>query len=197
MWCLIFSFLFFILFAVVVYPFSISFEIKFNLLRFKGVFTLILFGKFKMQFKLRVKHGYVYIYYKQKEKRIKLTDQDFNVIFFLNLISQLYFRQQLIRLEFGSAFGYTNDACVSAVGAGYIDVIVKSFLAKLKNNKKSAHIFVDVEPKYNQDVCSVRIKSAMRISVWDVLYALFYTLIYSWGKYEKRKHGIKQKQQQN
>ncbi len=194
MWYLIFLFVLFLVFIIVSYPFLISIEVKFNVLRLKGVFTICLFNKIKLQYKVRVKHGYVYIYHKKKEKRIKLTDQTFDVIFFMNLIKQIYFRQQLLTLDISSNFGYLNDACVSAVGSGYIDVVVKSFLAKLKNNKKSAHIFINVEPKYNQDVCSMRVKTAMRISVWDVLYAVSYTLIYSWRKYDEKNRKSKFKQ---
>lgn len=188
MWYPIFLFVILVLLLVIVYPFLISFEIKFNLLRMKGVFTLILFNKIKIQFKLRVKNGYVYIYHNRKEKRFKLTDKNFNVIFILNLFKQLYFRHQLITLDVFSNFGYMNDACVSAVGTGYIDVFSKAVLSKVKNNKKSAHIFVNVDPQYNQDICSIRVKSSVRMSVWDILYSLAYTLIYSWGSYEKSRN---------
>ena len=67
MWYLIFLFVILLLLFVIVYPFLISFEVKFNLLRMKGVFTLILFNKIKIQFKLRVKNGYVYIYHNRKQ----------------------------------------------------------------------------------------------------------------------------------
>ena len=194
MWYLIFLFVIFILLLLIVYPFLISVEVKFNLLRLKGVFTLVLLGKFKLQYKLRVKNGYVYIYHNRKEKRFKLTDQSFNVIFFLNLVKQIYFRHQLLFFDMFSTFGYSNDACVTAVGAGYFDVIGKSVFCKVQNNKKSAHIFVNVEPKYNQDICSIRAKSSIRVSIWDMLYSLAYTLIYSWRSYEKnRKNTLKQR----
>ncbi len=192
---LIFLFVLLIVLMLIVYPFLISFEVKFNLLRLKGVLTLVLFGKLKLQYKLRIKNGYVYIYHNRKEKRYKLTDQDFNVVFFLNLIRQLYFRHQLLGFDLASNFGYMNDACVSAVGAGYIDILSKCVLSKVKNNKKSAHIFLNVEPKYNQDICSVKVKSSVRMSLWDLLFSLAYTLINSWRYYEKNRNSkFKQKQ---
>lgn len=191
---LIFLFIVLILLMLIVYPFLISVEVKFNLLRLKGVFTLVLFGKIKLQYKLRVKNGYVYIYHNRKEKRFKLTDKSFNVIFFLNLVKQIYFRHQLLLFDIFTTFGYANDACVTAVGAGYFDVLGKAFFCKVQNNKKSAHIFVNVEPKYNQDICSIRAKSSIRVSVWDMLYSLAYTLIYTWRSYEKdRKNQLKQR----
>lgn len=195
MWYLIFLFVCLLTLMLIVFPFLISYEIKINLLRLKGVFTLIIFSKIKLQFKLRVKNGYIYIYHNRKEKRYKLTDKNFNVIFFVNLIKQLYFRHQLCVLDIFSNFGYMNDACVSAVGVGYIDVISKCVLSKIKNNKKSAHIFVNVDAKYNQDICSIRVKSSVRVSIWDLLFSIAYTLLNTWRYYEKHPNNkLKQKQ---
>jgi hypothetical protein len=67
---------------------------------------------------------------------------------------------------------------ITANICGYLDVLSKSFLGKLKNNKKSAHIFVDVNPKYNEDVFNVRLNTATRISVFDLIYSFFYTVFY-------------------
>lgn len=186
MWYLIFLFVMFLLGVFALYPFLICYEVKFNLLKLKGAFNLILFGKIKIQYKLRIKNGYIYVYHNKKESRYKLTDKSFNVIFFINLIKQLYFRHQLKSFDFLSNFGYLNDARVSAVATGYIQWFALMVLSKIKNNKKSAHIFVNIEPKYNQDVCSLRIKSGVYISLFDILYSLAYTAIYSWRNYERQ-----------
>lgn len=192
---LIFLFVCLLILMLIVFPFLISYEVKFNLLRLKGVFTLILFGKIKLQYKVRIKNGYIYIYHNRKEKRYKLTDKTFNVVFFVNLIKQIYFRHQLCFFDLFSNFGYMNDACVSAVCVGYIDVIGKCVLSKVKNNKKSAHIFINVDAKYNQDICSLRVKSSVRVSVWDMLFSLVYTLLNTWRYYEKNTNNkLKQKQ---
>jgi len=64
---------------------------------------------------------------------------------------------------------------VTATTCGYIDVFSKCVLSKVKNNKKSAHIFVDVHPKYNEDIFNFRFVYEMRMSVVDILYTLIYT----------------------
>ena len=58
-----------------------------------------------------------------------------------------------------------------------IDVFSKCLLAKVKNNKKSAHIFVDVQPKYNEDIFNLRLIYEMRMSVVDIIYTFVYTAI--------------------
>ena len=65
----------------------------------------------------------------------------------------------------------------TATTCGLIDVFGKSIFAKVKNNKKSAHIFVEVNPKYNEDIFNVRLNYEMRMSVIDILYTLVYTVV--------------------
>ncbi len=194
MWHLIFLFLTIMNILSLIYPFLVKFDIRFNILKLRGSFALTLFNKIKIDFRIKIKNGYIYINHKNKLRKEKITNNNFNVIFFMNLIKQLYFREQFLSLYLKSNFGYVNDSCITAVGCGYMDVIVKSFFSKLKNNKKSSHIFVDNEPRYNEDVFNIRLVNTIRISIADIVYSLLYTLIYSWGKYEKSRKCKSQKQ---
>ncbi len=194
MWRLIFSFLTIINILSFMYPFLVKFDVRFNILRLKGIIIFQLFNKIKFEYKIRIKHGYVYINYKNKERKEKISNKNINIIVIIELINQLYFRIQLLTFAVTSNFGYVLDSCVTAVGAGSIDVICKSMLTKIKNNKKSAHIFVIVEPKYNEDIFNVRIENEIRISIFDLIYTLIYTLINVWSVYEKRKSATRKRQ---
>ncbi|MFQ6723860.1 MAG: hypothetical protein ACLRFE_00815, partial [Clostridia bacterium] len=111
-----------------------------------------------------------------KTRREKLTSKNFNVAFVIQFIRQLYFRMILRNLDFTSDIGYYNNAMVTAIGCGATDIVVKSLYAKILHNKKSAHIFISNEAKYNQDCLNVKIKRNMAISLIDVLYSLVNTL---------------------
>ncbi len=187
MWYLIFLFSTIMNIWSIAYPFLVQFDVRFNILKLKGIICFKLFGKIKLELKFRIKHGCVYIYFKKKEKKVKLTQKDFNFVFFINLFQQLYFRQHLVRLHVNANFGYMLNSCHTAIICGYIDVLSKMMLSKVKNNKKSAHILIDVEPKYNEDIFNVKFLSVARISVFDLIYTLVYTLINSWGKYERKR----------
>ncbi len=195
MWHLIFLFILLVILLIVLYPFFVKFDVRFNLLKLKGSLTIKLFNFVKIDFRLRIKNGYIYINHKNKIRKEKITNNNFNVVFFMNLISQIYFREQFLTLDMKSNFGYVNDSCITAVGCGYIDVLTKSILSKLKNNKKSSHIFVNNEPRYNEDIFNVRFINEIRISLADILYALIYALLNSWGKYEKGRKRKTKKQQ--
>ena len=180
---LFFLFISILILLNLIYPFLIKVDIRFNLLKLKGTMIIKLFNKFKFELKFRIKHGYVYINHKNKSRKEKITDKNVNIVFFLNLVNQLYFREQLLDFYFISNFGYVNNSCITAVGCGYVEVLVKSFLAKLKNNKKSAHIFVETSPKYNQDILNFRVATSFRISVFDIIYALIVARVKVWKYY--------------
>ena len=168
-----------------IYPFLVKFDIKFNIIKLKGTLRIVLFNKINIELKIRIKNGYIYINHKARERKEKISKKNINFVFILNLINQLYFREQFLTFDVKSNFGYKLDACTTAVGCGYIDVVSKSLLTKLKNNKKSSHIFVSVEPQYNQDIFNVRITNTIRVSIFDVIYTLIYTSFYTWRNYEK------------
>lgn len=177
MWYLFFLFTVFLTIFTLAYPFLVEFDIRLNVLKLKGRLKVKLFGIIKIEYKIRIKHGYIYINHKNLERKEKISATNINLMFLLDLVRQLYFRQQLITLGIVSNFGYSNDSCNTAVGCGAIDVISKGVLSKIKNNKKSSHIFVSVEPKYNQDVCNFRLTTSVRNSLFDIIYSLLYAAL--------------------
>ena len=185
MWRLIFLFVLILLIMFAIYPFLVQFDIKFNVLKLRGEVAITIFNKFKIDFKIRIKHGYIYINHKNKERKEKISNKNFSVVLILNLINQLYFREQFLDLTILANFGYVLDSRVTATICGYIDVISKSLLGPIKNNKKSSHIFVSVEPKYNEDVLNARVRNIVRISFLDIVYTLFYTFIHARKKKKK------------
>ncbi len=179
MWYLIFSLFNVLNILSAIYPFLVKIDIRFNILKLKGVVYITFFNKIKLDFNIRFKHGYIYINHKNKLLKEKITNQNFKVRFFLNLVKQVYFREQMLELILTSNFGNMNDSCVTAVSSGYILVLSKCLFSKIKNNKKSSHIFVKVEPKYNQDIFNIRLVNTVRISLADILYTLLYTTVYT------------------
>ena len=97
--------------------------------------------------------------------------------FILQIIKQTYFRQQLVSLNLISNFGYCLNSCATAVTSGAIQVVGTSILSKIKNNKKSAHIFLEVNPKYNEDIFNFKVNTSVRMSGFDTAFAFVYTII--------------------
>ncbi|MBR1987623.1 MAG: hypothetical protein IKA36_01155 [Clostridia bacterium] len=191
---LIISLIIVILLLVISFPFLVEFDIRFNILKLKGR-VIIKFLKFvKLEFNIRIKNGYIYINHKNKLKKEKLTEQTISFQYLIKLLNQMYFREQFISVNLKSNFGYKFDAKDTAVATGYIDVISKSILAQFKNHKKSTHIFVSVEPKYNQDIFNFRLTTSVRISIFDILYSALIAGYYLRREYNEKRKFAKSKQ---
>lgn len=192
MWHLIFTFATAMNILGFLYPFLVSFDVKFNILHLHGVVTIKIFNKIKLDFTIRIKNGYVYINRKNKQRKEKIAKNNFILMLVYYFIGELYFREQFLNLSVMGYFGYNQNAQVTALGCAYGELFLKTFFSKIKNNKKSSHIFVGFEPNYNQDILNVQLSNTVRISVFDLLYAFVYTLIKSWGNYEKVRKRAKQ-----
>ncbi|MCQ2564948.1 MAG: hypothetical protein MJ152_03745, partial [Clostridia bacterium] len=97
MWRLLFL-LMLVVILIVVYPWFVRVDVKVNVLKLKAVVHLIFLNKIVVEYKVRIKNGYVYINHKNKQRKEKLSAKNVNIIFFLNLIKEMYFRQQLLTL---------------------------------------------------------------------------------------------------
>ena len=69
------------------------------------------------------------------------------------------------------------NSCTTATACGIIDVVSKSILGKIKNNKKTAHIFIDINPKYDEDIFNIRFVNVVRMSVVDIIYAFIVAIL--------------------
>lgn len=177
--------IFIILLLIISIP--IKFKVVFNVLKLSGEIKINVFKLINYKIKVKFKGQYVYVTKNTKTYREKLSAKNFNIAFALETIKQLYFRLILDRLIFVSESGYYNDAMITAIGTGVIDVVSKSIYTKILHNKKSAHILIDNEPKYNQDCLNFKIEGRVNISIFDVLYSIVNSLLNLKGeKYETR-----------
>ena len=135
----------------------------------------------------------MYITRKNKTSREKLTANNYNVAYVVQLVRQLYFRLELDFFSVLSQEGYYNDAMITALAGGTIGIINQCIKARILHNKKSAHIFVKNEAKYNQDCLNLKLECRAKISVFDILYSTINSLWSIKGdNYEKSNSTIEQ-----
>lgn len=181
-----------ILFLLIV-PIPIGVELQFQVLKLSGEIKISVLKIFKIRRRVKFRGQYVYITNKKGTRREKLTSKNYNVAFILQFVRQTYFRILLRSLSFSSSIGYFNNSMVTALATSQVDIISKSLLAKIAHNKKSSHIFVNNEAKYNQDCFNVKLQSKISISIFDMIYTLINTLISLKG--ETYEAGTKQYEQ--
>lgn len=172
---------------MVIIPIPIKVELNFNILRLSGKLFIKIFKIFNFKLSVRFRGAYVYITNKHgKTKREKLSSKNYDVAFVFELIKQLYFRLVFANINFTSQIGYFNSSMVTAISSASLDIISKSILSKIKHNKKSSHIFILNDAKYNQDCCSAKFETDCKICLFDVLYSLICVLWNLKGvKYER------------
>ncbi len=178
-----------ILFSILIgsmFPIVLKARLEFNLLSLLGKLQIRIF-KFKViQIRVKVKNGYIYLLTKKHTGKIKITKKNFSFAFIYEFIKLIFFRTNLQSLGISSEIGYINNAMFTGILTAGVDGIYKSFLSKIKNHKKSAHIFVESTPQYQQDVFKSIISTKLSLSIFDILYTLINTLLNLRGKiYEK------------
>ena len=173
---------------LIIFPIIIKFKIVFNILRFSGEIHIRILKIINFKIKVKLRGGYVYITQNGRTRREKLTSKNYNIAFVLKFINEIYFRTQLAFLKFNSELGYYNDAMVTALGSSVIDVVSKCIYSRILHNKKSAHIFVLNEAKYNQDCLRAELEGQVSISLFDVIYSFISSVLSLKGdKYERTK----------
>lgn len=188
-------YLFFVLLLIVIStPIPLKFELSFDILHLKGEIKIKLIYIYVLKTKVFVKNGYIFIQGKKHTRKEKLSIQNPNLQFFTQLIKSLYYRQQLVYLKVLSNLGYCNDAFITAMMASFNDILAKCLLAKIKNNKKSAHIFIETLPNYNEDKLYYYFESAMTMSLFDLIFVFLSAKISQRRDYGQNK---RRKQKQN
>lgn len=183
MWQIIFLIIIFLL----IIPIPIKIKVDFNILNLSGGAELRILKFLSFKMRLRFRGSYVYITSKGKTRREKLTSKNFNIMFVIQLFRQIYFRLILNSLKFSGEVGYYNDAMITALGESLVDIVAKCVYAKILHNKKSAHIFILNEAKYNQDCLRMKIEAEIKVTIFDLIYSFINSLWSVKGeKYETR-----------
>ncbi len=192
---MIWQFLLLILVLLLIIPIPIKLKITFNILRLKGEVEGKIFW-FKIKLKFRLRGQYVYITTKKGTKREKITNNNYNLAFVIEIFKQIYYRTHLTQLNFITDIGYYNNALITALSSSIVDILAKCISAKILHNKKSAHIYINNEPKYNEDRCKAHVEIRCFISLFDIIYSFVNTVFNLKGdKYEKQpKSTIEQNQ---
>jgi len=188
-------YLFFVLLILVLtFPIKTKVVFKSNILNLSSQIFISILGIKILKLKIKFKGNYVYITKGKYTYKEKLTPSNIDVVFVINFVKLLYFRLHLLELTEESEIGYSNNAMATSLGVASIDIICKGILARIKNNKKSSHIFIDNYAKYNEDCLNFKLEASICINILDIFYSFVASKIKSKGvKYER----TKQREQQS
>lgn len=157
-------------------PIKLEGRASFNVLEMSGAFGVFLY-KFKLT------HQQIWFenkkLYTRKADEIESKQLDFSsqeMIFFQNLFHEIKDKTRLKEVSFFYNLG-VGDAFQSAMLGGYINALLYVFFGVIKNAKPTASLGVYDTISYNREVCQFAVKAIMSISLFDVVYSLFRSVI--------------------
>ena len=169
---------FVVLFALLLnIPIFVDIKIEIKLLTLSGKVSIVIMGIPIIRVKVRIVGNEIIIVSKKKTTRQKIDKENQNLAFINKLISMLYFRQHITRVDINGQFGYKNNALTTSIISSIFLVSVVGLFSKLKNNKQDANIHVVSVPKYDRDIFEVRLASKFNMSLFDIIFTLVITQI--------------------
>ncbi|MBO5022625.1 MAG: hypothetical protein J6C53_04050 [Clostridia bacterium] len=117
--------------------------------------------------------------YTRKEDEIISKELEFNskeMIFMQMLFGEIKDKTRLKEISIFYNLG-VEDAFTSAMLGGTINVLLMSMLGVIKNAKPTATLGIYDTISYNRQVCQFAVKAVMSISLFDVVYSLFRSVI--------------------
>lgn len=176
----------FVIILILFFPIKIEGKVSFNALDFSGALG-IFFYKIKLthqQFWLKGKKIIIKKYDEIETKEIDFESEE--IIFLEEFTKQLKDKTRLKELSVYYNLGF-EDAMLSALLAGHINMILTLLYTGIKNKRPTASLSINDTVSYNRKVCQFAIKMVVTISLFDVLYSLLNSVVLSKKKHEKLK----------
>ena len=171
---------------LMVLPFIVSIFVSYDVLHNSGDFFVHLFFFKIISYKLKLEGKNIILISKKKKKMIetKISEKQMR---FLNQLFKQFKQKLIIKKLYGFSQISLNDAMKSALLTGFVNSIMSSIFAYIKNTKKSAQIGIFCEPAYNEVCLNISSFCAFSITILDILYSLVMsaTIIKRSEKYER------------
>ncbi len=171
-------------------PIKMQGRLSFNVLEMTGAIGIFLY-------KFKVTHQQIWFenkkIYTRKENDISSKELELNskeMIFIQMLLGEIKDKTRLKEISIFYNFG-VGDAFSSAMLAGSVNVLLMSLLGIVKNAKPTATLGIYDTISYNREVCQFAVKAVISISLFDVVYSLFRSVILTKRETNKEKRGAK------
>lgn len=167
-----------VIIVLILLPIIMKVRVSFNALENTGVFCVYFFN---------IKLLYFIFEIKDNELRLKAEDEetakelDFNspeLALYQELASQIKDKTRLKYLEVYYNIGL-NDAFLTSMICGYVNIAALIFFTSIKNKKPSASLGIYDTVSYNKKVVEVAVDLCLSISLFDLAYSFVISVILS------------------
>ena len=167
-------------------PIHLQVKISFNVIDFSGALGIFVFNH-------QVEHQLFWIKGKKilskKENDIESKEIQFDseeLIFLETFINQIKDKTSLKLFHIFYNLGL-NDSFLTSMISGYINTFLYIFLGRIKNQKPTANLGIFDTRSFNREICQFALNTVLSISLFDVVYSLFNSVILSKKLHAQRK----------
>ncbi len=171
-------YLFIPFFIIIIFflPIKLEVRLSFNVLNFSGVVGVFLYSKKILHQQFWIKGKKIIT---QNEDGIETKEMDFSskeIIFIETLTDEIKDKTRLKQMTVLYNIG-VGDAFLSSIVAGLVNFVITSFFTNIKNQKPTATLSLNDTVSYNREVCQFALTLTLTISLFDILYSFFRSVV--------------------
>lgn len=176
-----------VIIILLVMPIFLEVRLSFNLLDKSGVFCIYLFRKKLQYFKFEIKGREIKLKDEEETKEKQIDFDSPEIALYEEFSTQIKDKTRLRFIEVFYNVGL-NDAFLTSMVCGVINIAVLIFFTSLKNKKPTASLQLYNTSSFNKKVANLATVINLSISLFDVVYSFIISVILSKKKMKEMKN---------
>lgn len=176
-----------VIIILLVMPIFLEVRLSFNLLDKSGVFCIYLFRKKLQYFKFEIEGREIKLKDEEETKEKQIDFDSPEIALYEEFSTQIKDKTRLRFIEVFYNVGL-NDAFLTSMVCGVINIAVLIFFTSLKNKKPTASLQLYNTSSFNKKVANLATVINLSISLFDVVYSFIISVILSKKKMKEIKN---------
>lgn len=176
-----------VIIILLVMPIFLEVRLSFNLLDKSGVFCIYLFRKKLQYFKFEIEGREIKLKDEEETKEKQIDFDSPEIALYEAFSTQIKDKTRLRFIEVFYNVGL-NDAFLTSMVCGVINIAVLIFFTSLKNKKPTASLQLYNTSSFNKKVANLATVINLSISLFDVVYSFIISVILSKKKMKEMKN---------
>ena len=176
-----------VIIILLVMPIFLEVRLSFNLLDKSGVFCIYLFLKKLQYFKFEIDGREIKLKDEEETKEKQIDFDSPEIALYEEFSTQIKDKTRLRFIEVFYNVGL-NDAFLTSMICGVINIAVLIFFTSLKNKKPTASLQLYNTSSFNKKVANLATVINLSISLFDVVYSFIISVILSKKKMKEMKN---------
>lgn len=176
-----------VIIILLVMPIFLEVRLSFNLLDKSGVFCIYLFRKKLQYFKFEIDGREIKLKDEEETKEKQIDFDSPEIALYEEFSTQIKDKTRLRFIEVFYNVGL-NDAFLTSMICGVINIAILIFFTSLKNKKPTASLQLYNTSSFNKKVANLATVINLSISLFDVVYSFIISVILSKKKMKEMKN---------